>query len=85
MKYYVYIVKCSDNTLYTGITTDIDRRIDEHSGVRPGGARYTKSRRPVELVYTAKFPDRSSASKEEARIKKMPRREKLIFITKKCL
>jgi len=83
MEYYVYIVKCSDDTLYTGITTDIDRRIDEHNGMRPGGARYTKARRPVELMYTAKFPDRSSASKEEARIKKMPRKDKMIIIENK--
>jgi putative endonuclease len=75
MKYFVYIVRCADNTFYTGITTDIKRRIDEHNG-KDKGAKYTKVRRPVKLVYSSEFPDRSSATKEEMRIKKMTRKQK---------
>ncbi len=78
--YYLYIVKCVDDTLYTGICTQIDRRIEEHnSSIK--GAKYTRIRRPVKLVYKEKYPDRSSASKREYAIKKkMSRREKLELI-----
>ncbi len=77
--YHLYILLCSDNTLYTGITTDLARRVEEHNSAAPGsrGAKYTRSRRPVRLVYSRAFPDRSSASVEEARIKKLSRDEKL--------
>jgi putative endonuclease len=76
MEYYTYIVRCSDNTLYTGIATDLKRRISEHNGEGNLGAKYTKSRRPVELVYKKKFKNRSDASKEEYRVKKLTRIEK---------
>jgi len=72
--WYVYIIRCRDNTLYTGITTDLDRRINDHN--RGKGCKYTASRRPVKLVYSEPHPDRSSASKREAQIKGRPRREK---------
>ena len=75
MSYYVYIVRCSDNSLYTGITTDINRRIHEHNETKKG-AKYTKSRRPVSLVYLALIGDRSSAQKEEYRIKKLSKIKK---------
>ena len=75
MSYYVYIVRCSDNSLYTGITTDINRRIREHNETKKG-AKYTKSRRPVSLVYSALIGDRSSAQKEEYRIKKLSKIKK---------
>ncbi|OIO07465.1 endonuclease [Candidatus Falkowbacteria bacterium CG_4_10_14_0_2_um_filter_41_15] len=78
-KYYLYILKCSDRTLYTGITTDLDRRLQEHNGAGPG-AKYTNGRRPVKLMYSQEFTNRSEASKEEARIKKLPRRNKLAMI-----
>jgi len=79
MHYYLYILECSDNTLYTGITTDIQRRVKEHnSSVK--GAKYTRVRRPVKLVYKEEFADRSSASKREAEIKKLSRKEKLALI-----
>lgn len=73
--YYLYILKCRDRTLYTGITTDLRRRIREHNegGL---GAKYTRGRRPVRLVYSVIFKSRSSAMKEEFRIKKLARREK---------
>ena len=77
--YYLYILKCADKTLYTGITTDLKRRIVEHNSSKLG-ARYTSSRRPVKLVYSKKFKNRSTASKEEARIKKLKKDKKLMFI-----
>ncbi len=79
MKYFVYIVQCSDDTLYTGITTNLSRRVAEHNG-GDKGAKYTKMRQPVKLVYSAIFSDRSSASKEEFRIKKLTRKEKELLI-----
>ena len=78
--YYVYILKCADNTLYTGITTELERRIDEHNG-SDKGAKYTRVRRPVSLVYSEEYSDRSNASKREYEIKKkMSRDEKLKLI-----
>ena len=77
--YDLYILKCSDKSLYTGITTDLKRRITEHNSTSLG-AKYTRARRPVKIVYFKKFKNRSLASKEEARIKKMTREEKKILI-----
>lgn len=79
MGYYVYILECNDKTLYTGITTDVERRIDEHNN-SDKGAKYTKLRRPVKLIYVEKQTDRSSASKREYAIKKLKREEKLRLI-----
>lgn len=79
--YFVYILKCNDNTLYTGITTDLERRVKEHNNSKVG-AKYTKARRPVELIYSKTFDDRSAASVEEARIKKLSRSEKLDLFRK---
>jgi putative endonuclease len=80
MSYFVYILQCADDTLYTGIATDIDRRLDEHNSSEKG-AKYTRSRRPVSLVYSESFPDRSSASRREYEIKKkMSRADKLSLI-----
>jgi putative endonuclease len=74
------MVKCADNTLYTGIATELERRIEEHNG-SDKGAKYTRVRRPVRLVYSEEYPDRSSASKREYEIKKkMSRAEKLKLI-----
>ncbi len=77
--YYLYILKCADGTLYTGITTDLKRRVIEHNS-KNIGAKYTAGRRPVKLVYSKKFKDRSTASKEEARIKKLSRNQKILLI-----
>jgi putative endonuclease len=78
--YYVYIVECSDSTLYTGIATELERRIREHNSSEKG-AKYTRVRRPVSLVYSEEYPDRSSASKREYEIKKkMSRTQKLKLI-----
>lgn len=79
--YYLYILKCADKTFYTGITTDLKRRVEEHNSNKLG-AKYTSSRRPVKMVYSKKFKNRSSASKEEARIKKLKREKKLELIKK---
>ena len=79
MSYFVYIVKCSDETLYTGIAKDLQQRIEEHNSSEKG-AKYTKARRPVTLVYSETAQDRSSASKREHAIKKLKRKEKLELI-----
>ncbi len=74
-QWYVYIVSCNDGTLYTGITTDIERRIGEHNSGK-GAARYTRSRRPVRLVYREAAGSRSEAAKREYRIKQLSMVEK---------
>jgi putative endonuclease len=79
--YCLYILKCADGTLYTGITVDLPRRVKEHNSSKLG-AKYTRARRPVKLVYSKKFSSRSDASKEEFRIKKLSRQEKLQMIEK---
>jgi putative endonuclease len=78
-KYYLYILECSDKTLYTGITTDLERRVKEHN-TSALGAKYTNGRRPVKLMYSKKFKSRSEATKEESRVKKLSRHEKLKII-----
>jgi len=75
MSYFVYIVKCNDDTLYTGIAIDVEKRLDEHNHLSKG-AKYTKARRPVELVYKEKCEDRSCACKREYAIKQLSRKEK---------
>lgn len=80
MPYFVYILECSDNTLYTGITTDIQKRLHEHNNTQKG-AKYTKIRRPVKLLHVEELEDRSSASKREYAIKKLKREEKLALIS----
>lgn len=79
--YYLYILECADKTLYTGITTDLKRRVGEHNGAKLG-AKYTAARRPVKLVYSKKFKDRSLASQAEAQVKKLSRSLKLKLIKK---
>lgn len=77
--YHLYILECSDWSLYTWITTDIERRLFEHNNSKLW-ARYTSIRRPVRLVFSQEFSNRSEASKEESRIKKKSREEKLELI-----
>ncbi len=81
--YSTYILICSDNTLYTGITTDLERRIKEHNGESLWWAKYTKTRQPVELLYYESHNNRSEASKREYEIKKMTRAQKLQLISQK--
>lgn len=80
--YYVYIVKCSDNTLYTGITTNIERRVFEHNSSLKG-AKYTRCRRPVTLMYFENCDTKSDAAKRECSIKKLTRENKLKLINSK--
>jgi putative endonuclease len=79
--YHLYILKCADGTLYTGITVDLKRRVLEH-GSSKLGAKYTRARRPVKLVYSKKFKNRSLASKAESWVKVLSRDEKNEIITK---
>lgn len=76
--WYIYILECSDGTLYTGITTDVNRRLSEHNSGK--GAKYTRFRRPVVLRALFEAKNRSEASKEEYRIKQLNRTEKLKLI-----
>jgi putative endonuclease len=78
--WHVYIIKCSDGSLYTGITTDIKRRIEEHDSGK--GAKYTKGRAPVNLVHKENHSSRSKALKREAEIKSWPRYKKSTLIKK---
>ena len=80
--WYTYIVLCNDQTLYTGITKDLDKRLEEHNSGR-NGAKYTRTRRPVQLVYKEEFHSRSEAAKREYRLKKMDRAAKLELTKKK--
>ena len=74
MAWYVYILRCGDGSLYTGYTNDIPRRLARHQSGR--GAKYTRGRGPLEVVYREECPDRSAALRREAEIKRLSRREK---------
>lgn len=76
----LYILRCSDGSLYTGITTDVEKRITTHNAGK--GAKYTRSRKPVELVYSEECTDHSTALKREIEIKALSREEKLKLIEK---
>jgi putative endonuclease len=77
--WYVYMVRCSDETLYTGITNDLEKRIEAHNSGKDG-ARYTRSRRPVKLVYSEEAGTKSAAAKLEYKIKKMTREKKMKLV-----
>ena len=74
--WWVYLVRCSDQSLYTGVTTNLVRRVDEHNGSQPGGARYTRARRPVALVWSERCNSRSEAQRREAAVRRLSRRQK---------
>ena len=76
--WYIYIIECNDNTLYTGITTDMQRRIKEHNNKKGGS--YTRTRLPVSLVYNETCSTRSAALKREAQIKRWSKQKKLALI-----
>ena len=78
-EWYVYMVRASDQTLYTGITTDLDRRLAEHQSGK-GGAKYFRGRDALEMVFTESKHTRRTASKREAEIKKLTRHQKLSLI-----
>ena len=76
--WYVYLLRCADGSLYAGSTTDVERRLREHASGH-GGA-YTRSRRPVKLVYREAHPDRSQAQRREAELKRWPRAKKQLLV-----
>ena len=82
VQWYVYVLRCADNSLYTGVALDVNKRLDEHNGVTKNGAKYTHARRPVELVYQEPADSRSEACKREYAIRnlKKPQKENLIKI-----
>lgn len=73
--WFLYVLRCVDDTFYTGTTTDISRRINEHN-TKKCGAKYTKTRRPVELIFWLDFENRSQAQKAEYKFKKLTRAQK---------
>lgn len=81
MIYYLYIVRCSDNTLYCGQTNSLERRINEHNSNKTKSAKYTKIRRPVVLVFSEKYSTLQEAMKREFQIKKWTRKKKEALIT----
>lgn len=81
VQWFVYLVRCGDNSLYTGISTDVDRRFSEHQLNPLKAARYMRGRGPLELVFRAAAGDRSRASMLEHRIKRLPREEKLRLVS----
>ena len=78
--HYIYLVRCSDDSLYCGWTTDLKRRIDAHNGHILGGAKYTRGRRPVTLVYSESFHQKQEAQRREYAIKRMTKTKKLRLI-----
>ena len=80
MNWIVYLLQCADGTLYTGITNDLERRMAEHEAGR--GAKYTKGRGPLQLVYQEICGDRGTASKREIEIKSLDRKSKLLLAAK---
>ncbi|HOG62519.1 MAG TPA: GIY-YIG nuclease family protein [Sedimentibacter sp.] len=78
--HYIYIVECRDKTLYTGYTTDLDKRIKTHNAKK--GAKYTRGRTPVILKYYEEFNNKADAVKRESQIKKLKRAKKLILLNK---
>lgn len=80
MSWHVYMLRCADDSLYTGITIDVSRRLDEHNNDNKKGARYTRARRPVALVYQEACNNRSVASQREYSLKKLNRQQKLALI-----
>ena len=74
--WFVYLLRCSDNSLYAGVTTDLKRREKEHNGKSKRGAKYTRVRQPVELVYFEQVDDRVAATKREYQIRKLTKKQK---------
>ncbi len=82
MKWFLYILQCADGTYYTGVTTDMKRRLNEHNTSKRG-AKYTKTRRPVKVVYLSGYNDRSSAQKAEYKFKQLTRKQKESIINER--
>jgi len=77
--WFVYLLRCADNSLYAGITTDLKRRLNEHNHTNKG-AKYTRARRPVTLVFAENAQDKSSASKQEYKIRKLTKVKKELLV-----
>lgn len=77
--WFIYMLRCSDNSLYTGITTDVDRRLEEHNAEK-SVTRYTRARQPVELVYQESANSRSDAGKREVQLKKLKKTDKELLV-----
>ena len=82
-RWSVYILRCADNSLYTGVTTDMSRRLDQHNGLVKNGAKYTRNRQPVELVYQENSASRAEACKREYAIKCLSKSQKEQLIANK--
>ncbi|MEJ2529642.1 MAG: GIY-YIG nuclease family protein [Gammaproteobacteria bacterium] len=78
--WFIYILRCADGTLYTGIAKDIEKRLDEHNSGGKAAAKYTRSRGPVSLVYAEKAVNHSAAAKREYAIKRMGKKHKELLI-----
>lgn len=78
--WYVYLLECADGTLYCGVTTDPARRLAEHNGERPGGAKYTTGRRPVRMLAAVEQRDRAAACRLERLVKTIPRKAKMALL-----
>ena len=81
--WFVYLLRCADGTLYTGVATNVSRRLQQHNGELSGGARYTRGRRPVTLLWQDTCDSRSDALQREAMIKKLTRLQKLELVGKR--
>lgn len=81
MSWRVYMVRCVDGSLYTGCTNDLEKRVERHNAGK--GARYTRSRLPVELVWNVRVKDRSAALSREAKLKQLTREQKLVLVARK--
>jgi putative endonuclease len=79
MSFFVYILKCSDQTFYIGSTNDLEKRLHQHNNLK-SGAHYTKIRRPVELIYQEEHPDISTARSREAVLKQLTRQQKISLL-----
>lgn len=83
MSWQVYVLHCKDDSLYTGITVDLDRRLEEHNFDDKKAARYTRARRPVKLLHSQPCDSRSDASKLESSLKRMSRKQKIAWLRNK--
>lgn len=82
MPYYFYILRCSDNSLYSGVTNDLQRRVEEHNSGLSRSAKYTRSRKPVQLIYHEQYEDKPTAMKREAAVKKLSKIKKEELVKK---
>ena len=80
----VYLLRCADDTYYCGVTNNLAKRLARHNGLCAGGAKYTRTRRPVTLLATTPVADRREAQKLEARIKSLPRKDKLAYFLERA-